>query len=144
MATFSNMNDGFYDDPSTRSPRVYRGQHLSVNRGNSRHIDNGYGSMQGNMFANNNSFANNHAGHSLRFTNGPFPPSMQNNMQNGPVGNIQFAFDSSAAQTWNAGSNGIPNFATGMLQDASRSVRPSRGRTGISNVCLTFENARSD
>lgn len=135
MATFSNMNDGFYDDPSSRSPRGYRNQQPPLNRANSRPMDSAYGSMQGTIYANNNSYNNNHTGQPLRFNNGPFAPSIQNGMPNGPMGNIQFAFDSSAAQTWNAGTSGLPNFGTGLLQDPSRSVRPSRGRAGISNVC---------
>ena len=96
-------------------------------------MDSAYGSMQGAMFANNSSYNNNQ---SLRFGGGPFGPSMQNGMQSGPVGNAHFPYDSAAAQTWNAGSNGVPNFGMGLggSQDPSRSVRPSRGRGPVSNV----------
>ncbi|KAK6372648.1 Peptidyl-prolyl cis-trans isomerase pin4 [Lithohypha guttulata] len=134
MATFSNMNDGFYDDHPSRSPRSYRNPQL--NRANSRPMDSAYGSMQGAMFANNNSFSNNSNGQNLRFGVGPFGPHMRNGMPNGPVGSVNFPYDSAAAQTWNAGSNGLPNFGVGLggHQDPSRSVRPSRGRVGLSNL----------
>ena len=136
MATFSNMNEGFYDERAARSPRSYRNQ-PPMNRANSRPMDSAYGSMQGAMFANNNSFSNNNIGQNMRFNSGPFAPHMQNGMPNGPAGNVHFPYDSTAAQTWNAGSNGIPNFGVGLggAQDPSRSVRPSRGRVGLSNVC---------
>lgn len=133
MATFSNMNEGFYDNPTSRSPRSYRNHQPQMNRANGRPMDSAYGSMQGAMFANNSSYNNNQ---SLRFGGGPFGPSMQNGMQSGPVGNAHFPYDSAAAQTWNAGSNGVPNFGMGLggPQDPSRSVRPSRGRGPVSNV----------
>lgn len=142
MATFSNL-DGFYDDHSSRSPRSYRNQQPQLNRANSRPMDSAYGSMQGAMFANNTSFQHNAIGQTLRFNSGPFAPQ-QNGMQNTPMGSVHFPYDSAAAQTWNAGSNGIPNFGIGLggPQDPSRSVRPSRGRIGLSNVgeqCRTMD-----
>jgi len=135
MATFSNMNEGFYDNPTSRSPRTYRNHQPQLNRANSRPMDSAYGSMQGGMFANNNSYNNNNA-QSLRYGGGHFAGPMQNGMQNGPVGNVHFPYDPAAAQTWNAGSNGIPNFGGGLggPQDPSRSVRPSRGRGPVANV----------
>lgn len=132
MATF-NMNDGFYDDHPSRSPRSYRGQQPQLNRTNSRPMDSAYGSMHGTMFANNSAFNGNGVGQNMRFNSGPFAP-MQNGVPSGPAGNAHFPYDSTAAQTWNAGSNGIPNFGLGGPQDLSRSVRPSRGRVGLSNV----------
>lgn len=138
MAAFGNMNDGFYDDHPSRSPRSYRNPAPQLNRANSRPMDSAYGSMQGAMFTNNNSFSSNNVGQNLRFGSGPFVPPMQNGMPNGPVGNVHFPYDSAAAQTWNAGSSGLPNFGVGLggPQDPSRSVRPSRGRVGLSNVSL--------
>ncbi|KAK5087618.1 Peptidyl-prolyl cis-trans isomerase pin4 [Exophiala xenobiotica] len=128
------MNEGFYDHPTSRSPRSYRNHQPQLNRANGRPMDSAYGSMQGAMYTNNTSYNNNNnnVGQSLRFGGGPFGPSMQN----GPVGNVHFPYDSAAAQTWNAGSNGIPNFGTGFggPQDPSRSVRPSRGRGPVSNL----------
>ncbi|KAK5949697.1 Peptidyl-prolyl cis-trans isomerase pin4 [Knufia fluminis] len=133
MATFSNMNEGYYDNPTSRSPRSYRNHQPQMNRANSRPMDSAYGSMQGAMYANNNSYNNNNnTAQSLRYGGGPFAPPMQNGMQNG-MGNAHFPYDSAAAQTWNAGSNGIPSFNVG-LQDPSRSVRPSRGRGPVSNL----------
>lgn len=98
-------------------------------------MDSAYGSMQGAMFANNNSFQHNTIGQNMRFNSGPFAPPQQNG-----AGNVHFPYDSAAAQTWNAGTNGIPNFGVGLggPQDPSRSVRPSRGRVGLSNVSETF------
>lgn len=94
--------------------------------------------MQGTMFANNNQFGNNGVGQNLRFGTGPFAPHMQNGIPTGPAGNIHFPYDSAAAQTWNAGTNGMLNFGVGLggPQDPSRSVRPSRGRVGLQNVSL--------
>lgn len=99
-------------------------------------MDSAYGSMQGAMFANNNAFQHNTLGPNLRFNSGPFAAQQQNGMQNGHMGSVHFPYDSAAAQTWNAGTNGVPNFGVGLggPQDPSRSVRPSRGRVGLSNV----------
>lgn len=104
-------------------------------------MDSAYGSMQGSMFANNNSFAANNAPQSMRFGAGPFGNHMQGGMPPGPMNNVHFPYDSSAAQTWNAGPSGLPGFNGGLgghPQDPSRSVRPSRGRGGISNVSNIF------
>lgn len=94
--------------------------------------------MHGTMFANNNAFNGNGIGQNMRFNSGPFAP-MQNGVPSGPAGSVHFPYDSTAAQTWNAGSNGIPNFGVGLggPQDLSRSVRPSRGRVGLSNVRIS-------
>lgn len=127
MATFQNMNDGYYEDITSRSPRGYRGQ--QTYRSNSRPADSGYGSMQGSMYANNHSYGNNGI-QSMRYGGGPL---MQNGMQNG-AGTSNFPYDSAAAQTWNAGSAGLHNLGMGSMQDPSRSVRPSRGRGPVSNV----------
>ena len=135
MATF-NVKDGFYDDHPSRSPRTYRNNPQQSNRMNSRHMDSAYGSMHGAMFANNNAFVGNGIGQNMRFGSGPFAPPLPNGVPSGPAANAHFPYDSAAAQTWNAGSNGIPNFGIGLggHPDPSRSVRPSRGRVGLSNV----------
>ena len=138
MATFSNMNDNFYDDAISRSPRSYRSQQPQLNRANSRPMDSGYGSMQGAMFSNNNTFSSNHI-QQLRYGGaGPFAPQMPNGMQSNAGGNIHFPYDSTAAQTWNAGTSGLPSLGMGLGgHDPSRSVRPSRGRGPVSNVRTT-------
>lgn len=128
MAAFSSQSDGFYDDPSGRSPRSMRNPQVS--RHNSRPMD-GYAGMQNSMFSNGNNPP------ALRFND-----MRENNfgsMQGGPVHNSHFPFDIGAAQTWNAGSmqynNGIGNMAQENAYGPSRSVKPSRGRAGLSNVC---------
>lgn len=127
MATFSNPSEGFYDESSHRSPRTMRNPQLT--RHNSRPMD-GYNTMQGSMFGNGTN------GPNMRFDTmrDNFGPPMQG-------GNNHFPYDAGAAQTWNASSMQYNNgFNSGMPQGngyggPARSVKPSRGRGGLNDVC---------
>lgn len=125
MATFSNPSDGFYDRASDRSPRAMRSHH-SI-RHSARPMD-GYNTMQGSMFGNGA------GGPSMRFDGmrENFGPPMQNGAS------AHFPYDAGAAQTWNASNMPYGNGMGGMSQDngygPARSVKPSRGRSNISNV----------
>lgn len=128
MATFSNASEAFYDDVSGTSPRAFRNAQL--NRQGNR---TDYGNMNAPMFGAEGSVPN------MRFDNmrdgfgAPIP--------NPGAGNIHFPYDAGAAQTWNSGGGSLQSFGNGMpsqVQNAnygpSRSVKPSRGRMGLSNV----------
>lgn len=72
-------------------------------------------------------------------------------MQNPGAGNIHFPYDAGAAQTWSSGGGPLQSFGNGMgglHQNAnygpSRSVKPSRGRVGISNVSLSESTLEVD
>lgn len=127
MAAFSSQPEGFYDDPSGRSPRSMRNPQVA--RHNSRPMD-GYGSIPNSMFGNGNNAP------ALRFNDAR--DNFGGPMQPGAVGNAHFPFDVGAAQTWNAGSMQYNNGMGNMSQDGgygpSRSVKPSRGRAGLANV----------
>lgn len=139
MASFSNFHDAQYEDPTSRSPRAYRSQQPTLNRMGSRQMDSGYGSVHGNMLPNNAAYASNNAA-PMRYNNGSFAPPLQNGLQNIPMSNGHFSYDTSAAQTWNASASGLPHFGgnnvNGFGGDAARSVRASRGRPAIANVSL--------
>ena len=131
MATFSNASEAFYDDVSGTSPRAFR--NAQVNRQATR---TDYAGVNGPMFGAEGSLPN------MRFDNMRdgfgAPP-----IPNPGAGNIHFPYDAGAAQTWNSGAGALPSFGNGMatqIQNAnygpSRSVKPSRGRMGISNVSI--------
>ncbi|EXJ91894.1 hypothetical protein A1O3_00444 [Capronia epimyces CBS 606.96] len=131
MATFSNASDAFYDDLSGTSPRAFRNAQLS--RPNAR--NDGYGNMGPSMFGNEGSLP------TMRFDN--VRDGFGGPMQNHGVANVHFPYDAGAAQTWS--SNGGPHPQSfgggmgGMPQNTnnygpSRSVKPSRGRVGLSNL----------
>lgn len=88
--------------------------------------------------------------HNTMFGNGNNPPALRFNdmrdnnfgsMQGNAVGNAHFPYDIGAAQTWNAGSmqynNGVGNMSQESPYGPSRTVKPSRGRAGLSNVSAT-------
>jgi hypothetical protein len=64
-------------------------------------------------------------------------------MQNPGAGNAHFPYDAGAAQTWNSNGGPLQSFGNGMgtmpqnsNYGPSRSVKPSRGRVGVSNVSM--------
>ncbi|EXJ76675.1 uncharacterized protein A1O5_01183 [Cladophialophora psammophila CBS 110553] len=129
MAAFSNASDAFYDDISSTSPRAYRSAQLNRQGGRA----DPYGSMGAPMFGAEGALPN------MRFDG--MRDGFGAPMQNHGVGNINFPYDASAAQTWSSGGASLQSFGNGMggiPQNAnygpSRSVKPSRGRVGISNI----------
>ena len=132
MATYSTPQEGFYDDPSGRSPSNFR--QPSLNRQNQRQHD-AYGSMQGAMFGGNNNMP------ALRFEN--IRDDYGGQMQSGGPGNNHFPYNSGAAQTWSSSNASLHAFGNGMGNmphdgnfGPARSVKPSRGRAGVANVSV--------
>jgi len=133
MATFSNASETFYEEVSGTSPRAFRNAQL--NRQPVR--ADGYGGMHAPMFGAEGSLP------AMRFD--AMRDGFGGPMQNPGAGNIHFPYDASAAQTWSSGGASLQSFGNGMgamSQNAnygsSRSVKPSRGRVGISNVSLPW------
>ena len=129
MAAFSNASEAFYHDRS--SPRAYRNTQLNRQAGGA----DPYGSMNAPMYGAEAPMPN------MRFDNmrDGFGAPMQNT-----GGNIHFPYDASAAQTWSAGGASLAPFGNGMGNISqnnnfgpSRSIKPSRGRMGISQVSYT-------
>ena len=127
MAAFSNASEAFYDERT--SPRAYRNAHLNRQGPGT----DPYGGMNGSMYGSETNMSN------MRFENmrDGFGAPMQNN----GTGNAHFPYDASAAQSWSATGPSLAPFGNGMgnmQQNAnygpSRSIKPSRGRMGISQV----------
>ncbi|KAJ4670593.1 RNA-binding post-transcriptional regulator cip2 [Exophiala dermatitidis] len=128
MATFSNAPEGFYDDLSGTSPRAFRNPPL--NRQNNR--NDGYGTVGSSMFGTEGSVP------TMRFDN--VRDGFGGPMQNQGVGNVHFPYDPGAAQTWGTNGGPLQSFSgnLGTMPHNSnygpaRSVKPSRGRMGLSN-----------
>ena len=126
MAAFTN-GEHYYDDISGRSPRSFRNP--SMNRQPGR--PDGFGSMQG-MYGNENGLPQ------VRFGNMRDPFAAPSNV--GAV-NMNFPYDANAASTWSSAPP-VPHFAGNGMNHGqngdfgpSRSVKPSRGRVGLQNVC---------
>jgi len=129
MATFSNASEAFYDDVSGTSPRAFRNPQMNRPIGR----NDGYGSMHNPMYGAEGSLP------TMRFDN--MRDGFNGQMQNPAAGNIHFPYDAGAAQTWSSSGGSLQSFGSGlngMPQNPnfgpSRSVKPSRGRAGISNV----------
>ena len=138
MATFSNASEAFYEDVSGNSPRAFRNPQM--NRQVSR--NDGYGSMHAPMYGGDSSIP------TMRFDN--MRDGFGGQMGNPGAGNIHFPYDPNTAQTWGSGGASLPSFGNGpggisqnQNFNPSRSVKPSRGRTGISNVSCHFSASRT-
>jgi hypothetical protein len=130
MAAFSNASEAFYDERT--SPRAYRNQGINRQAGGEQQYGAG---MNGQMFGADTAAPN------MRYET--MRDGFGGPMQGGGVGNVHFPYDASAAQTWSAGAPGQGPFGNGMGnlgQNAnfgpSRSIKPSRGRVGVSQVSL--------
>lgn len=132
MAAYSNYQDNHFQDNSGRSPRGSMRQ-PQLGRASSRPYD-AYGpAMSNGPFGGNGMMSG-------RFDNSRDAYNSMP-MQNGQLANA-FPYDPAAAQTWNAGAQAA-NGGTGMLGSngafgPSRSVRASRGRPAIPEVCTTL------
>lgn len=130
MATFSNPADAFYDNSTGPSPRGFRNPSMTRPMGR----NDGFGTVQGSMFGHDNGIP------SMRFDNARDGFGM--GMPNVTTNNAHFPYDPSAAQTWSAGPGSLPPFGNGMAtmgQNGNygpKTVKPSRGRAGISNVSV--------
>lgn len=131
MATFSNASEAFYEDLPGTSPRTFRNAQLSRPGGRTE----GYGGMNGPMFGPEVSLP------TMRFDN--IRDGFGGPMQNPGAGNVHFPYDASAAQTWSSSGGSMQSFGNGMgtvphnhNYGPARSVKPSRGRAGISNVSI--------
>ncbi|KIX09751.1 uncharacterized protein Z518_00832 [Rhinocladiella mackenziei CBS 650.93] len=128
MATFSNTAESFYDDVSNTSPRAFRNAQLNRQAGRTD-----YGGMNAPMFGAEGSLP------TMRFDN--MRDGFGTPMQAPGAGNVHFPYDAGAAQTWGSSGGSLQSFGNGMGAMAqnpnygpSRSVKPSRGRVGISNL----------
>jgi hypothetical protein len=129
MAAYSNYQDNHFQDNSGRSPRSSMRQ-PQMNRQASRPYD-AYGPAM-----NNGAFGGNGM-MSGRFDNARDGYNSMS-MQGSQLGNA-FPYDPAAAQTWNSGAQAM-NGGSGMLGTngafgPSRSVKASRGRLAIPEVC---------
>jgi hypothetical protein len=129
MATFSNASEAFYDDLSGNSPRTFR--NAQMNRPLGR--NDVYGGMHAPMYGADAQIP------TMRFDN--IRDGFGSQMPNPAGNNAHFPYDASAAQTWSSSSGPMQAFGNGLgaiPQNAnygpSRSVKPSRGRVGLSNV----------
>lgn len=134
MATFSNPSEAFYEDGPGNSPRAFRNP--QINRQGGR--NDGYGNVHTPMFGNDAAIP------TMRFDN--MRDGFGGPMNNSALGNIHFPYDPNTAQTWSSGGGSLQSFGNGQPGihqnqnfNPSRSVKPSRGRAGISNVSLTAD-----
>lgn len=128
MEAFSNASDAFYDERP--SPRAYRNTHLNRQASGTEN----YNNMATPIFGGETAVPN------MRFDNirDGFGAPLQNNAA---AGNVHFPYDASTAQTWSSGGASLGPFGNGMgniPQNANfgpaRSIKPSRGRVGLSQV----------
>lgn len=133
MAAFQNASEPLYDDFANRSPRSFRNPPMNRQPGR----PDGFSTMHGGFGLDQNIA-------SARFGGRPDP--FGNTFQQPPAGNMShFPYDINAAQTWNSpappmsfGSNGMAGMGQNGDHGPARSVKPSRGRVGINNVCFSF------
>lgn len=130
MAAFPNVGEPTYDDFSTRSPRGFRQPPMGRQPGR----QDGFSTMHGGFGLDQNMAPNRFGGRGDPFGN---------NFQQPPGGNMShFPYDLNAAQTWNSPAPPM-NTMGPMSQNGdygpARSVKPSRGRVAINQVCgLTY------
>lgn len=129
MAAFSNVGEAPYDDFTNRSPRAFRQQPMGRQPGR----QDGFSTMHGGFGMDHNISSNRFGGRGDPFSNN-FQPPQSNSMAFGP-------YDNNIAQTWNSPAPPMPSMGNGlgaMSQNGdfgpARSVKPSRGRAGISQV----------
>jgi hypothetical protein len=134
MTAYGNMPDGYLDGGSSHSPTSIRQPLLP--RQNSRPFD-----PFGGVNTSANTFHTDDAMGSGRLD---ASRTAFNSMQATSMNGSPFPYDVGGAQTWNPAGNTLQSFGSNPLglmgpigsYSGNSRLKPSRGRTGLQNVCL--------